>query len=321
MAIHISYWGSPLISASFLRSLIQDKRFIIDYVVTQPDKARSSRGREILPSAVKKVALEYNIPIFSPETLKNDEDFLKEIKNYNPLFHVVFAYGKIIPESIFNGPPKGSVNFHASLLPFLRGAAPVEFSLMQGHTKTGWTLQKINNKLDSGDILSTIEESILWNDSKETLFTKLEVSLLSWGNETLNQFAQDLLVPITQNHDLSTYCSKIYSETGKIDWKLSSDTIRNLTRGLGKTPGVYCIWKEQKIKLFIDYNISQSVIQSKIYNKQQPGFAFIEDNTLWVVCGDKIALPFSEIQPAGKKIMIVSEFKNGYTQDKEIIFT
>ena len=132
MSIHISYWGSPFISASFLNNLIQDSRFIIDYIVTQPDKPRSTRGREILPSAVKKVGLKYNIPILTPTSL-NDINFINEIEKHNPSFHVVFAYGKIIPISIFNKPIKGSVNFHASLLPLLRGAAPIEFSLMEGH--------------------------------------------------------------------------------------------------------------------------------------------------------------------------------------------
>ena len=186
---------------------------------------------------------------------------------------------------------------------------------------TGWTLQKIDTKLDSGDILATITENIKWNDTKEILFQNLEQLLLQWGANTLYNFYNDKLNINPQNHENATYCSKIYSETGKLNWSKSVFEIRNLCRSLGKSPGVYTFWGTTKIKLFLNYEITKDeILNTK--KSQQYGTIFLKDNiNLWVICGDGHALPFLSIQLEGKKPILIKEFINGYLKNKEIIFT
>ena len=284
--MNISFWGSPKISAELFKSLLADRRFNVLYAVTQPDKPRSQRGRQIIPSAVKQIAeqipqeLNQNkIPVFTPEKL-SDVSFLKNIQSFQAELHVVFAYGKIIPENIFNQPNLGSVNFHASLLPELRGAAPIEFALWQGKTKTGWSLQKINDKLDTGCIIEQVKCSITWEDNQESLYDKMQRLLLNHAGDMLERFQKGESKPFDQNESKATYCRKIISNDRKLDWSLNTVAIRNIGRALSNRPGVFSYFDKKPVKIFFDFTTSLEEIQKRKYLSYRPGKIIIEDQHL-----------------------------------------
>ncbi len=318
--VHVSYWGTPEISESFCSLIARDDRFKIEYIVTQPDRSRSKRGQRILPSPVKKIALELGIPVFTPENLK-ETSMIEEFKKYPIDFHIVLAYGNLIPKNICSNPPKGAVNFHASLLPDLRGASPIEYALLRGYEKTGWTLQRISEKLDSGNILKQIQVAIHWEDWKEILIQRMQNVLLENGCNILLDFAQGRLKDTVQPEEKANYCQKIHPSMGKIYWNHQAEAIRNHCRAYTSKPGAFTLFRNKKIKLFIDFQIPKEKIE-KVSNKEAlPGSTFILDDVLWVVCGDHYCLPVERVQPEGKGSISGKDFLNGYARGKEVQFT
>ncbi|MDH5721068.1 MAG: methionyl-tRNA formyltransferase [Spirochaetia bacterium] len=311
--IKISYWGSPFISAKFLETLLQDGSFEISFVVTQPDKPRSKRGREVLPCAVKKLADKNSIPVYSPVSLKkNTPDLLEEFNKHDVLFHVVFAYGKLIPEAIFNAPLLKTLNFHASLLPLLRGAAPIEYALLEGHRKTGWSIQAIVEKMDAGDVFYQNEIEVSVNETKNSLTEKMLESLVSFGPDILKKYAAGKLNSRKQDEEKATYCGKIKTEAGKIDFSKTHIEIRNQYRAFGENPGLYSYFNGKKIKIDFDL-ISLSKKLSDQEKEMKSGRVFlIEKEKTYILCGDGFALPAVLFQPEGKRKMSAVDFVNGY---------
>ena len=311
--IRISYWGSPYLSAKFLETLIQDKSFEIAFAVTQPDKPRSKRGREVAACAVKKTAEENSIPVYSPASLKkNTDELFEQFKAHDVLFHVVFAYGKLIPEKLFNAVPLKTVNFHASLLPLLRGAAPIETSLLEGHKKTGWSMQAIAEKMDAGDVYITKEVEISEVDTKNSLTEKMLKTLIEFGPEALRKYAAKELKPVKQDESRATFCGKIKTEAGEIDFTVPHREIINQFRALGENPGVYSFYNGKKIKIDFDL-ISPAHNLSNLLGAKKPGDVVqIEKERLSIFCGDGFALPVISFHPEGKRKMSAADFINGY---------
>ncbi|MES0489044.1 MAG: methionyl-tRNA formyltransferase [Leptospirales bacterium] len=319
--VKISYWGSPGISAALLKVLIDDSRFQIEFVVSQPDKPRSGRGREVIPTPVKAVALENSIPVYTPVALKkNTETILSDWNSYKPAVHVVFAYGKIIPEALFSSPALGSVNFHASLLPLLRGASPIEHSLWHGFSKTGWTLQQVANRLDTGNILAQTIIDIEPADSTSTVAQKLFDQLEKWSPEALLDYVAGKLTPIEQQEDMATHCGKIYPEMGKIEWSKTSTEINNMARALQERPGVFSYWNKTRIKIFFDFQTA--ALQPENSEVLPPGsISDISDNGIFITCADGLSLKVLYIQPDGKKRLSAKDFVNGYRVKLGDLFT
>ncbi len=320
--INISFWGSPPYSAALLERLAQDGRFHIVFAVTQPDKPRHRQKGEAEPTAVKKQALSNGIPVFTPFSLKKESpelnDLRQTMKKNLPLFHVVFAYGKIIPEPLFAAPRMGGVNFHASLLPQLRGASPVESALLHGLTQTGWTLQKIDSRMDTGDILKTSVLEIPSQSLASDLLASLIERLMDFGPEALAEYAAGKLEPKPQQEKDATYCEKINTQMGEINWNLSAITLRNRARAFQERPGVYTFFRGKKLKLWIDPAVvsgSGGQIQEKSAANGLPAkpghIAAIEPNIIHVACAGG-TLPVCLLQPEGKKRMSAAEFVNGY---------
>lgn len=307
----ISFWGSPFISAQLLEKLIADSRFNVRFVVSQKDKPRSHRGREVMPSPVKKVALEAGIPVFTPAKIKKESaELLSAWQEFPVDFHVILAYGKIIPEKLFAYPRLRAVNFHASLLPKLRGAAPIEFSLLEGFSQTGFTLQQITAELDAGDVYFTGACPIDWAETRDSLYAKLTEILLGPGVDALADYAAGKLSAKPQNHNEATFCSKISTQMGEVDWQKDAMVIRRQAQALAERPGIYSFFRQKKIKLFLDFHIPLKTIEG--FSNSKPGeFCQIDEN-LFVGCGNGHALPFKEIQIEGKKRMPIADFVNGY---------
>ena len=316
MSTPVSFWGTPQIAASFLEILIPE--FSVLYVVTQPDKPRSRRGNKTISSHVKQIANNYNIPTFTPSTLKENNSFFDSIKKYPVSLHIVFAYGKIIPDFIINSPFFNGVNFHASLLPQLRGASPIESALLKDLHETGWTLQKIAYQLDAGDIIQQEKISILKEDTQATLTEKLMQTLYSIGVSWIKNYMIDQYTPQQQDHKKATHSHKIEKNDGCLDWNSSSHKIINQYRAYVSWPSLFTYFNNKMVKLH--FNL---VHQPQKFDITKPiGSVSYMDDFLWVVCGDGFSLPIEFLQIEGKSKIKVKDFIHGYhIQPKQILFT
>lgn len=316
--IKIGFWGTPAVSAQILRHLLSRDSIDISFVVTRKDKPRSGRHRQVLPSPVKKIAQENDIPVLEPENLKKESTFwAKTLREYEADFYVVFAYGKIIPKEIYTIPPKDSVNLHGSLLPLLRGASPIESSLLENFKTTGWTMQKIADKMDAGDILATSLVQVNDDDTKDTLYEKMTHDLINHICGWINDYKNGNLKAVVQQEEKATYCGKIETSMGEVDFRKQALEIRNLYRAFSEKPGIYTYLNNRKIKIKIDLSIP---VQNFIKSEALPGKVVKVDSVAWVQAGSKTCIPVHSFQPEGKKAMSVKDFQNGWGLDEKTVF-
>ncbi|MGP1956718.1 MAG: methionyl-tRNA formyltransferase [Arsenophonus sp. NC-PE1-MAG3] len=300
--LRIIFAGTPDFAAQHLAALlnIKDKYKIVG-VLTQPDKP-IGRGRKLTSSPVKMLAVKKNIPIFQPTTLKIAESQYW-IKNQHADVMVVVAYGLILPEIILNMLPMGCLNVHGSLLPRWRGAAPIQHSILAGDKETGITIMQMDIGLDTGDTLYKVSCPIELKDTSVTLYQKLAklspIALI----HTLNLLTSGQAKPKKQNNTFANYSKKLNKDEALIDWALSAEQIERCIRAFNPWPVSYFIIKDQYIKVWyaevIYYDIEAS-----------PGTILSADKTGIKVATAKGILNILKIQPAGKKIMLASDFLN-----------
>lgn len=304
--LNIIFMGTPDFAVPALRKLLTIPICNVLAVVTQPDR-KKGRGLKLLPPPVKIEALKNNIPVFQPEKIRTkiSKDFLKQ---NNPELIVVVAYGKILPLSILNIPSNGCINVHASLLPKYRGAAPINWSLINGEKKTGITIMKMDKGMDTGDILLQKETEISKEDNVETLHDRLAVLGAEILNEALEKFGNSPLLPQPQDHSKATYAPKLTKETCKINWKKSAWEIDCLVRGLTPFPGAYSIFRGKRLKISKTEELT-SIIEDNI-----PPGKIIEINKdgLIVSTGNNTSLKIMQLKPEGKRTMSSQDFVNGY---------
>ncbi|MEJ2506919.1 MAG: methionyl-tRNA formyltransferase, partial [Ignavibacteriaceae bacterium] len=243
----IIFMGTPYFSIPSLKSLLESKHEVVA-VVTTPDKERG-RGQKISFTPVKEFALKNNLPVLQPEKLKNNSQFVEELKKFDADLYVVVAF-RILPVEVFSVPPKGSFNLHASLLPKYRGAAPIQWALINGETETGLTTFKLAEKVDTGNIYLKEKIEIKPDDNFESLHDRLSeigskvvlqtVEMIDSGNYELKN----------QDDSLATPAPKITKEICKIDWNKPAREIHNLIRGLSPIPGAYFEFKDKIIKVY-----------------------------------------------------------------------
>ncbi len=231
------YFGSPEISATLLDRLITDGDHQICAVVSNPDRPRGRSSRPV-PTAVSQRAMQAGIPLFRFPSLKGEEGerALAELQAFNADLAVVFAYGSLIPRAIFEAPRLGSVNLHGSLLPALRGASPVQSAILQGLSRTGWTLQRLAERMDAGDILSTVELSIDPDETSGELFERMLPSGVQLVVDGLQQIEELLAEARPQDETKASYCSKLRPEDAWISWSDPSEMIHNQIRGMNPAP-------------------------------------------------------------------------------------
>ena len=238
------FMGTPEFAVPSLEAL-KDKVDLI-MIVTQPDRPKG-RGHKLAPSPVKVWALEHSIPIMQPEKIKTDE-FTNQLEELKPDLIVVVAFGQILSQRILDIPKYGCINVHASLLPRYRGAAPIEWAIINGETKTGVTTMMMDAGLDTGDMLVKREVEI----SEDMILPELREKLMSLGSEalidTINQLTNGTLKREKQDNSLSNYAPMLTKETGLIDWSKPAREIHNLVRGL--YGGAYTVIDEQKYKIW-----------------------------------------------------------------------
>ncbi len=300
--------GTPDFAVPALKALIQDSRFEVAGVITQPDSP-VGRHASITPPPVKVVAEENKIPVFQPKKLDRSSVFeirtsKFELRNSNYDAVVVVAYGKILPQWFLDLPKHGVINVHASLLPRWRGASPIQSAIATGDKKTGVTIMKIDAQLDHGPILAAQETATLKTDTAESLHDRLAELGAKLLPDTLADYLSGKLKPREQDHDAATTCRTLKRENGKIDWTKSAEEIERLVRAYHPWPGTWTEYKGKRLKIL------QTKISSETADRE-PGEFFSAPHKLLVACEDKTALELVMIQPEGKKPMTAHEFVSG----------
>lgn len=297
----IVFMGTPDFSVPVLQNLIASTYEVV-LVVTQPDRPKGRR-RELTAPPVKDEALKHNIPVFQPEKLSTDYE---EILSYEPDLIVTAAYGQLLPNELLDYPEFGSINVHASLLPELRGGAPIHHAILQGKKETGITIMYMVEKLDAGDILTQQAIAIEDTDDVGSLHDKLSEVGSELLLETIPRLFANEITPIKQDESKATFASNIRREQERIDWTESSLIIYNHIRGLRPWPVAYTTYENKPMKLWA------GVIDDKNY-EGVPGeiVSKPENEAIVVVCGDKKGIRLTQIQPSGSRKMSVADYLRG----------
>jgi len=298
----ILFMGTPDFSVYTLKALIGAGHNITS-VITQPDRPKG-RGHKMTHPPVYVFAQEHGLKIHQPDTLK-DNAIADILSLENPELIVVVAYGKILPEYVLNYPKFGCVNVHASLLPKYRGAAPIQRVLINGESETGVTTMYMAKGLDTGDMIEKTVVKITDDDNFETLHDKLAKAGSELIISTVKAISEGTAVREVQDDNLSNYAEMITKETARIIWNESAYDINNLVRGLFPVPKAFSFLGDTQIKITKGKSVE--------CNSDADCGSIIEvgENYVRVKCGNNSAFDITELQPAGKRIMTVSEYLKG----------
>jgi methionyl-tRNA formyltransferase len=301
--MRLIFCGTPGFAVPTLESLIAEK-FVIDLVVTNPDEP-SGRGYELTTPPVKHVALRSGLEVFQPARLK-DPTTMEFLSRFRPDAIVVVAYGHIIPKWMIELSRLGCINLHASLLPKYRGAAPIQWALIRGESITGVTTMRIDEGLDTGDILLKREIGIRDDDTTETLGEQLSLLGADLMVETLRQLERGDLQPQPQDHTRATHAPILKKEDGRIDWTLPALEIWNRIRGLRPWPGAYTTFRGKNLHIRV---AGRPTAGEPCH--LEPGTLVVEHGRLLVACGQGTLLEAKEIQLEGRKRLPARDFLNG----------
>ncbi|MDR2026385.1 MAG: methionyl-tRNA formyltransferase [Prevotellaceae bacterium] len=310
-ALRIVYMGTPEFAVEPLKVLLE-KGYNIVSVVTAPDRP-AGRGRELKQSEIKRFALEHGLPVLQPEKLR-DENFIETLKSLDADLFLVVAF-RMLPETVWSMPPKGTVNLHASLLPDYRGAAPINHAIINGETVTGVTTFVISHEIDTGEILLQRKVGIGNDETAGELHDKLMIAGASLLLETVEKIESSTVKPFPQPEIPDIHpAPKLFRETCEIDWNLPAERVKNLIRGLSPYPGAWCELKNDVKTLQI--KILKAYADPEKTENELPG-TIVSDgkNFLKVACSDGF-LNVAELQPQGKKIMPVKVFLSGFRDIK-----
>ncbi len=301
--------GTPDFAVPCLQALCNSKHEVCA-VFTQPDKPKN-RGHKLLPTPVKAAALPCGIPIYQPLSLRKGDDAeeaLKILNNISPDVIIVVAYGQILPESVLNLPKYGCINIHASLLPKYRGAAPIQYSLLNGDTVTGVTSMQMEKGLDTGDML--ISKSI--DIGENECYTELHDKLSTLGADvlilTLNDLENGKLIPRKQNDSLSCYASMITKDMSKLDFTKNAREIHNTIRAISG----FAYLDGKRIKIY----------KSAVLDNTDKSFdcGTVIDNAIFsVACGDNSVIRFDEVQIEGGKRLKTADFLRGFKLEENSV--
>lgn len=298
----IVFMGTPKFAVPVLEMLIEN--YGVDLVITQPDK-KVGRKKVLTPPPVKVVALENNIKVLQPEKISTDEDTYNTLKELNPDIIITAAYGQLVPEKILEIPKHKCINVHGSLLPKLRGGAPIQYSILEDHGKTGITIMYMVKKLDAGDMLSKVEVDILDSDNYETLHDKLSIAGRNLLNETLPKIFSGDINPEKQDDEEATFARNILREDEKIDWNASARDVFNKVRALDPTPGAFTYLEGNVLKIWSTEEVKQDFES----NFDKVGTIIKQDKkSIYILCGKNTVLKVNELQVSGKKRMPVVNF-------------
>lgn len=303
--MNIVFMGTPDFSVPCLKRLIDDGHNV-QAVFTQPDRPKG-RGNHLAPPPVKELALQHGIPVYQPEKLRKS-DALEILKEISPQLIIVVAYGQILPQSIIELPQYGCINIHASLLPRYRGAAPIQWCVLNGEKKSGVTSMQMDAGLDTGDMLLSAECEIGENDTAEDLHDRLSVLGAEVMSKTIDLLEKGKLNPVKQDDSLSNYAPMLTKELCPIDWSESAQQVHNKVRGLYSWPCATSELDGRTIK------IHKTQLCGKVNGKA--GQVVESGKKLVVACGDGQGVEIVTLQAQGKKAMSAQDYMRGNPIEK-----
>src|SRR5690625_325900 len=304
----VIFMGTPDFAVPILESLMEEEYEVV-LVVTQPDRPKG-RKRELSAPPVKKTAMKYDIPVFQPEKLANDYETLL---NYHPDIIITAAYGQLLPKELLEAPKFGCINVHASLLPELRGGAPIHYAILQGKEETGISIMYMAEKLDAGDIISQDKIPIKTTDHVGTLHDKLSKVGANLLIATLPSIFNETNERIQQDESDATFAPNITRDEEKIDWNKSNEQVYNQIRGLHPWPVAYTNFAGKRLKIWWGEPLSTT------YPGKKPGeIVTFDENTFVVICGNDKGIRITEVQPSGKKRMLVSDYLRGNPEEMKV---
>jgi len=305
--LSLVFLGTPEFSVPSLKALRDVSSFELKGVVTQPDR-KQGRGQELQPPAVKRFCLENKIPCYQFETLNSPEG-LECLKKMNADIAVVISFGQILSQEVLDLPPHGFINAHASLLPKLRGAAPINWAIINGDKETGVSIMKLVKKMDAGPVLLKEKTHITSNETAETLYKKLSLISAKLLIKALEQISTDSAVFSEQNHAHATYAPLIQKEDCKIDWNNTAQSIHDFIRGMSPQPGAFTVLNGDRLKIYAT-KISQQSATGAAGTILESGDTSILVNT------QNYGLFLTDLQLANKKRLSASQFTQGHTLKK-----
>jgi methionyl-tRNA formyltransferase len=297
----IVFCGTPGFAVPTLEKLVE-AGFKVRLVLTQPDRPKG-RGLELVASPLKQAAEKLGLPIYQPEKIKQNEELRAKLEAIRPEAIIVVGYGRIIPLWMLQLPPLGNINLHGSLLPKYRGAAPIQWAIASGETVTGVTTMRIDEGLDTGDILLQQELAISGQDTSETLSPKLAAMGAALMIETLRGLKAGTIQPQKQDNASATLAPILKKEDGRIDFSRSAQEIYNRFRGFQPWPGAFTSFRGKGLNVTAIKLASEQVQQAEL---------LVENGRLFVGCSNRGAIELLEVQPEGKKRMSAGDFVHGY---------
>ena len=299
--LRVVFMGTPDFAVPVLEKLILNTKVVL--VVSQPDKC-VGRKRELVPTPIKKKALEYNIPVFQPEKVKLDYE---EIVLARPDIIITCAYGQIIPKVLLDLPRLGCINVHASLLPYLRGGAPLHHAIIDGYKETGVTIMYMDEAMDTGDIISTVTYPLKDTDTVGTVHDNLMEMGANLLMETLPSIISGTNKRIKQDNSKATYAYNISRSDEHLDFSGSGLLVERKVRGLNPWPLANTLFDDEEIKIISGYFVLGKSIPKKIN--------VVTKDSLGIGCSDGIYY-VTALKPSGKKVMDIKSYLNGMDKDK-----
>ena len=310
--MRVIFMGTPDFSVGTLEALIAAGHEVC-LAVTQPDKPKG-RGGKMQYTPVKEKALFYNIPVYQPKRVR-DPECVEELRKYNADVMVVIAFGQILPKEILEMTPYGCINVHASLLPKYRGAAPIQWAIIEGEKVTGVTTMQMDEGLDTGDMILKTEVPVAADETGESLHDKLAAAGAALCVETLKALEDGTAVREKQGESPTAYAKMLTKELGDIDWAEPAVKIERLVRGLNSWPGTYTHWNGKVMKIW------RAAAEASETADAQPGTVVsVEKENFAVQTGDGV-LRVLEVQMPGKKRMDAGAFLRGNTMEPGELLT
>ena len=307
--MRIVFCGTPSFAVPTFKHLLAQSDFEILAAITQPDRPRG-RSQEVSPSAVKEAAQAAKLVVHQPEKIRATETEAL-LQKLAPDCVVIIAYGQIIPARLLTIPKLGWINLHASLLPKYRGAAPINWAIANGETRTGITSMRIDAGMDTGEMLLQREVEIGASETAPELAARMAELGAPLMAETLRGISAGTIAPIAQNHADASYAPMLKKEDGRIDWNRRADEIYNRMRGFAPWPGAYSTFRGQSCQLWGELKSVEAGVNALETRDRPPGTILVAGHNLFVICGNATTLRVFAVRLEGRKQVTALEFANG----------
>jgi methionyl-tRNA formyltransferase len=316
--LRVIFFGTPEFALPSLRQLLTNPDVQVEAIVTQPDRPRG-RGQQLSTSAVKDFALDAGLYVYQPEKIR-DDSVAAFFRRINPDAVIIIAYGQKIPQALLDIPRLGWINLHGSLLPRYRGAAPINWVIANGETRTGVTTMKVDATMDTGPILLQHEIEIGSDETAPELSRRMAEAGAALVIDSLLGLDRGEIIPRAQDNSQATHAPMLKKEDGNLDWSMPANQIYNRIRGFDPWPGAYTFFRGQQCRVWGKPLIRENLLQD-FGTPAGPGSVYSQADGILALCGSSTWLRIDAIQLAGKKRITAKEFANGIRLTAQDMFT